>query len=80
MSNTITAEELSLIASLKTLPEIPTVTARSMLIAQTVRFTTEERTAISLRANVFAKLGMPGVNVPVLDHSGVRIGELVFKA
>lgn len=80
MSNTITAEERALIASLKTLPAIPTVIAKSMLIAQTVKFTAEERAAISARADVFAKLGMPGVNVPVMDHQGVRIGELRFTS
>jgi len=80
MSNTITAEELALVASLKTLPELPTVIAKSMLIAQSVKFSREERAAIQARQDVFAKLGMPGVNVPVLDHQGVRIGELVFKA
>jgi hypothetical protein len=80
MTNTITTEEIALIASLKALPELPTVIARSMLVAQSVKFTREERAAIQARQDVFAKLGMPGVNVPVLNHQGGRIGELVFNA
>lgn len=80
MTNTITTEELELIASLKTLPELPTVIAPSVLVAQSVKFTSEERKAIAARQQVFLKLGLPGaVSVPVVDHLGVRIGELVFK-
>ena len=80
MSNTITTEELELIASLKALPAVPTVIAPSMLVAQSVKFSTEERQAVAARQQVFLKLGLPGVvNVPVIDHQGVRIGELVFK-
>lgn len=78
-NSTITAEELALIASLKTLPAVPVVVAQSMLYAQSVKFTDEERAAITARQQVFLKLGMPGrVTVPVFHHEGGRIGELIF--
>lgn len=80
MSNAITTEELDLIATLKALPALPLVIAQSVLVAQSVKFTAEERQAIAARQQVFLKLGMPGaVFVPVVDHLGGRIGELVFQ-
>jgi hypothetical protein len=79
MSNTITAVEKALIASLKTLPELPTVVAPSVLVAQSVKLNAEERAAITARQAVFGKLGLPtAVTLVVQDHRGVRIGDLVF--
>lgn len=71
--------DLELIAQLKSLPQLPSITAGSMLYAQGVRLSLEERQAIRERKAIFVQLGMPGsVTLPVHDFTGARIGELVF--
>lgn len=78
-ANTITPEELALIATLKSLPALPVVVAGSMLYAQGVKLTSEERANIKERQRVFLALGLPGtVNLRVEDHAGARLGSLQF--
>lgn len=69
----------ALIAEIQSLPDVPSIVAKSVLIAQSVKLSDDDKVAIEARRAFFAKMGMPeSVSLPVFDLDGVRIGELRF--
>lgn len=66
--------------SIRDLPELPTVYAVSMLVAQGYRPSKGERAAITARADFFEseELGRE-VHIRVVDpYTGAHIGSLIF--
>jgi hypothetical protein len=77
MTQTMSTEEIT--TTVRNLPALPQVMAKSMLFAQGYRPTQTERAAMVARAEFFEMMGMTRtVSIAVVDFDGVRIGSLEF--
>ena len=75
----MSTDTAALIAEIKSLPKLPTVRAKSMLVAQTIKWSAEDQAAFAAHRAFNAKHGFPQrVSVPVVRADDVRIGELVL--